>query len=230
MKRLTSNLVVSLTAVIICIFLHGCADNNPVGPEFEIKEDQTQKTLKRLPLKEPLPVVVPKKQKFRMGYLFDPNNYNSGGFLDSVNTKSIIEGNLKHTRNLQVYVPTVMVIEGQRYLTYNYYTINKDEVILNSGKVISGKLWGTFKIAERNARNITKNSEEKLVSSRTLFEGDFNGKIDLTNAKIVLMGTGKEKYSDHSFGAVEQMKCSNDFSCWSSSIKGTILSLTKTAE
>lgn len=221
MEKLIRSLTLLVSIFLFLFTASGCYDSNSVQPESPSTEESVNHL--NLPYPEVLPEIVPDKdsheQKVEGSYQFNPEDpsHSSGGYLNSGSALYLTEGNERFVRNLEIYTPSTLSVNNQVYETHNVYSINRDEKILSSGKIINGKTWGSFKVVLRTSRN-------PVDSDVVLFEGNFTGKIELNSAKILLKGTGLDKFTGSSLIAQETLKCTDNFDCWTSNLSGVVKS------
>ncbi|MDX1699692.1 MAG: hypothetical protein R3250_03690 [Melioribacteraceae bacterium] len=167
-------------------------------------------------------------------YRFNPDNPADkvGGFLNAKRAKYSYEHPGERTiRNLKVYSPSTLVIDGKVYKTFNVYTINRHESLSKKGKVFSGNTWGSFKIhlakepvifdEDKNVKyNLTAENSLKDLGE-VLLQGKFSGNINGRKTKITLTGSGANILEGGKLSATEVMNCDGDF-CWKSKISGKI--------
>ena len=120
----------------------------------------------------------------------------------------------RYFNNAKVKTQSQMVINNKTYPTKNVYTINRVERVTKSGKVISGKTWGTFKIHQIGGHN------------PAIFQGEFTGEIKFQTTNIKLKGKGlRGNYLGRAMKASEQLVCTasgGELQCWTSNMEGTI--------
>lgn len=121
--------------------------------------------------------------------------------------------------NVKVEAPSQMIINNRSFPTTNVYLINRVEKSTKSGKVISGKTWGTFKIHQIGGH------------SPAIFQGEFTGEIEFKTTIIKLKGKGvRGDYLGRGMKASEQLVCTasgGELLCWTSNMEGSILPLVK---
>ena len=82
-------------------------------------------------------------------YNFNPNSLNNdcGGYLNNCRVKYSYENDSERSlRNLEIFVPSKLKVEGTVYKTINLYTINRHEILSAKGALKTGNTWGTFNI------------------------------------------------------------------------------------
>ena len=167
-------------------------------------------------------------------YRFNPDSPTEqvGGFLNKKRVKYSYEHAGERTlRNMKVYSPSTLVIDGKEYKTFNVYTINRHEILSKKGSLLSGKTWGSFKIHLANSSDINDDNGIVKYNSTTesplkelgdvVLQGNFSGKIDTRQTKLTLSGEGNNILKGGKLSATEIMNCGGDF-CWRSKISGKI--------
>jgi hypothetical protein len=165
-------------------------------------------------------------------YAFDPNN-DCGGFLYKCNTKYSYENDReRRIKNLKIYSPSKLVVDGKVYKTYNIYTINRYELLSEKGAIVAGHTWGTFKIHKVKDEVIF--DEDKVIKydhvtrkpledlGGLLFSGEFTGNISGKRIEMKLHGKGSNAFSGKSLVAEEKTLCSSGMMCWRSKLSGKI--------
>ena len=165
-------------------------------------------------------------------YNFNPESPNCGGFLRDCNTKYSYESARERTiRNLKIYSPSKLVVDGKVYKTYNIYTINRFELLSKKGTVEKGRTWGTFKIYSVKDDAMDEDGVIKYDQvtakplddlGKLLFRGEFSGKLKKNSIEMNLSGKGFNSFSGKSLVAKEKSLCGNEMMCWSSKLSGKI--------
>lgn len=225
----------SIFLLIFFLILIAC-DNQILDPNIgdppEIDKRGSPQEL--IAKEEILPTKTYKMVPMLNEYIFNPDLKGGGGFLRKSNTQYAYENERERTiKNLKIYSPSKLVVDGMVYKTYNIYTINRHELLSEKGTVTEGRSWGTFKIYkvrdevidddERALKydQVTDKPLEDLGS--LLFGGEFAGSIAGNNMEINLLGKGSDEFSGKSLVASENSICDNSgMLCWSSKISGKI--------
>lgn len=214
----------------IAVFI-GCQESNSVEPildnpsQLKVLEAEIQPFIKNGETREVL---------VQGSYNFNPCN-NCGGLLngcclDYRYDDAITNGRTtRYLTDVEFYAPSTMILDGKSIKTVNIYSLNRKERVLKSGKIIDGKVWGSFRV-ETAAGFHPLNSQK---NPKALATGKFRGNIEGKVTKVYLVGKGQNLFADRMFSASSVQVCNADngaLICITAEFKGKFTPVIKLEE
>jgi len=201
--------------LMLFVAVIGCHESNSVEPVLENSAQLNRLDDVNGTLDNPLKNGDAKVTSLLCNYNFNPDDPKKRcGWVVKGSLDYVLDGLQRYIKNVEIAAPSKMIIDGKKHKVRAHYTINRAENIGLGGKLLNGTTSGTFKILKDG------NDEE-------MFIGKFSGEIFLNKTTIKLKGEGVNSYADKYLLAEESQSCSSvngKLHCWTSVIKGSILS------